>query len=170
MLNNKLIIVLIVLLVLVGGYYFLFRSPEQPRLELQGGQEQGTQIPESSSLTPPPEEPVNDVEGGQPGAPAITYTDSGFSPNILTVKAGQEVVFINKSSRDFWPATAVHPTHQVYPGSDIQKCFSGQSEGIFDACKPINPGSSWTFVFEHKGAWKYHDHLNPVFTGTLKVE
>lgn len=100
----------------------------------------------------------------------VTYLDSGFSPSTLTIKAGERVTFRNESSRAFWPASAVHPTHKVYPGSDIQKCGTAEERQIFDACRGIEPGSEWSFKFDNVGTWKYHDHLNASKTGTIVVE
>ena len=39
----------------------------------------------------------------------VVFTDSGFSPAALTVRVGDTVVFENRSSMDFWPASAMHP-------------------------------------------------------------
>lgn len=100
----------------------------------------------------------------------IIYTDAGFSPSAITVKAGDTVNFVNNSSGTFWPASAVHPTHSAYPGSSISKCATSTESGIFDACKPLSVGSSWTFQFNQKGSWNYHDHLHPAQKGTVVVE
>ncbi len=165
--NNKIIIALILLLVIVGGY-FLLQGQLQPKVGQEQQQQEG-QTQEPSSFVPAPES-ENVPEMIVEERTVVTYTDSGFSPLTTTIKVGGEVLFINKSSNDFWPASDVHPTHQVYPNSDIQKCFTGQTQGIFDACRPLSPGTSWSFVFEHPGTWRYHDHLNPGFTGTIIVQ
>jgi|GEM_PF-1434690 len=89
----------------------------------------------------------------------ITYTDSGFAPETVTIKKGDTVKFVNNSSRAFWPATNVHPTHTAYPGSNIKKCQTAQAGDIFDACRPVNPGESYSFTFDQIGEWRYHDHL-----------
>lgn len=86
----------------------------------------------------------------------ITYTDSGFSPTTLTIKSGDTVVFKNNGSKDFWPASAIHPTHTIYPE--------------FDAKKGIAPGATYSFTFTRIGSWKYHNHLNPSLTGTITVQ
>lgn len=98
----------------------------------------------------------------------ISYTDSGFSPSTLNISAGTMVKFVNNSSLPVWPASAMHPTHKEYPGSDIVKCVTG--EIIFDACRGIAPGESWSFTFDIKGAWKYHDHLKASNFGTITVK
>lgn len=100
----------------------------------------------------------------------ITYDDNGFSPNPLTVKVGTKVTFKNKSSVDFWPASAMHPTHEVYPGSSITKCGISAAGTIFDACAGVVPGASWTFTFKEKGSWWYHDHFKASRYGKVVVE
>lgn len=100
---------------------------------------------------------------------SISYGTNGFSLSTITVKKGTEVVFSNESGKDFWPASAMHPTHTVYPGSSITKCGTADASRIFDACASIKSGSSWSFVFNEAGSWKYHDHLNATRFGTVVV-
>jgi len=94
----------------------------------------------------------------------VEITSSGFSPKILTINAGDTVVFANKDANVHWPASAFHPTHTVYPESG--GCLGSK----FDACKGLEQGESFSFEFNQKGSWKYHDHLNPSLSGTIVVE
>ena len=55
----------------------------------------------------------------------------------------------------------MHPTHTAYPGSGIEKCGTDEEEGIFDACKGLEEGESFSFVFNEAGSWNYHNHLSP---------
>jgi len=98
----------------------------------------------------------------------VTITAEGFSPKTLTITEGTTVTFTNGDSNNHWPASAMHPTHTVYPGSDIKKC--GSDETIFDACKGLGQGELFSFTFNEKGSWKYHDHLSVSSTGTIVVE
>ncbi len=133
-----------------------------------------------SQVTPPP------ASGPQPSAqpetqPAppdesvvasektIEITATGFSPNPLTIKVGDTVTFVNKDTAQHWPASAVHPTHTVYPGSDINKCGTAEAATIFDSCKGLATGETFEFTFTHAGSWNYHDHLNPSLWGTIVV-
>lgn len=99
-----------------------------------------------------------------PAANTVEVTAAGFSPNTLTIKAGDTVAFVNKDSAQHWPASAVHPTHAVYPESG--GCIGSK----FDACKGLEAGEKFKFTFNEKGTWKYHDHLNPALFGTIAVE
>lgn len=130
--------------------------------------------PDSQFLQLQPEEepPVTDVEGGEdamvgsasPAAsPAggaatetVSMTDTGFSPATLSVAAGTAVVFVNDGQALHWPASAIHPTHEVLPG--------------FDSKKGIATGDRYSFTFTEAGNWRYHDHLNPQLTGTIIAE
>lgn len=97
----------------------------------------------------------------------IKYTENGFQPADISIKAGDVVTFINESDRDMWPASDIHPTHTVYPGSDINKCFDGSDTSeIFDSCGPVN---TYSFTFDEPGEWNYHNHKRPNDGGTITV-
>lgn len=100
----------------------------------------------------------------------VKITASGFEPKTLTVKTGTIVTFVNEDSNKHWPASAMHPIHTVYPGSDIKKCGTAEEKNIFDACRGLAQGESFSFTFNEKGSWKYHDHLSVPSTGTIVVE
>lgn len=107
----------------------------------------------------PPAAGAPDVpEAAPPVAGAtIRMTAAGFSPATVTVNAGEAVAFINDDpAAPHWPASAVHPAHTVLPG--------------FDALGGVASGASYVFTFETPGAWEFHDHLNPGFTGQVIVE
>ena len=103
------------------------------------------------------------------GENVVQMTAESFEPKVLMVNRGESVVFVNLDSEKHWPATDVHPSHQVYPGSDIKKCRTAEANPIFDSCKGLGERESFTFVFNEIGIWKYHDHLNAGLTGTIIV-
>lgn len=100
----------------------------------------------------------------------VRYTDSGYVPKEVTISQGTEVIFNSESNRSMWPATAIHPTHTIYPGSSILKCGGAEKVRIFDACQGIAQQESWSFIFQEQGSWGYHDHLQTRFTGKIIVE
>lgn len=107
-------------------------------------------------------EPANDP---LPSSEAtVKITADGFEPKLLTVKAGTTVTFVNEDSNKHWPASAMHPTHNVYPESG--GCIGSK----FDACKGLAQGESFSFTFDEKGSWNYHDHLRASTTGKIVVE
>ena len=94
-------------------------------------------------------------KGGVQERKVVTYTDSGFAPQVLTVKQGVTVTFVNESSRGMWVASAVHPTHQLLPG--------------FDQLSTAAKGATYEYVFVKVGTWKYHNHVSPADNGSVVV-
>jgi plastocyanin len=86
----------------------------------------------------------------------VRMTSQGFEPREVTVQKGDTVVFENNDAQYRWPASNIHPTHNIYPE--------------FDPKAEAAPGASWEFQFDEVGRWKYHDHLLPQFSGTVVVE
>lgn len=94
----------------------------------------------------------------------VQYDGQTFSPKILTIKKGDTVVFVNSGKNPMWVASAMHPTHGVYPTT------GGCIGSTFDACKGYEAGSSWSFTFDYVGSWGYHDHLNAGAFGKIVVQ
>src|SRR3989344_248177 len=97
----------------------------------------------------------------QPQVHQVTITAEGFLPRELEIKKGDTVVWTNTASKPSWPASAMHPTHDVYPEK------GGCIASAFDACKGLAEGESFKFQFNHAGTWKYHDHLNTSVFGAV---
>lgn len=161
--NKGIIIGIIIVILLIGGFFLFGSRQEQP----ETGSPTESRVPAPGFENVPEAVVVPEEENH---THVVTYTDSGFNPQTINIEFGEELTFINESSQDMWPATAMHPTHRVYPGSDIAKCNTVEARTIFDACKGIAPGGSWEFTFNQVGSWKYHDHLNISHFGTIVVE
>jgi plastocyanin len=86
----------------------------------------------------------------------IVMGDDEYTPSDITIQKGQTVVFKNESVDWRWPASNLHPTHDIYPQ--------------FDPKEPVAPGSEWSFRFDQAGDWRMHDHLAPYITGTITVK
>lgn len=86
----------------------------------------------------------------------VELKEDGFSPKEITIQAGDTVRFVTTRGKPFWPASNLHPTHEIYPE--------------FDPKEPVNPGQSWSFRFDKAGTWQYHDHLAPLYRGVIIVE
>lgn len=80
----------------------------------------------------------------------------GFIPQTLTIHQWDKVIFTSEQGKEFWPASDPHPIHDLY--------------SAFDPLEPIDPNGSWSFQFDRKGSWHYHNHLDPFFRGTINVE
>lgn len=85
----------------------------------------------------------------------ITYSDSGFSPNKITVHSGSKVTIKNTSSHGMQFDSDPHPVHTNDPELNV-----GGVDG----------GEQTSFTVDKKGTFGYHNHLNPAQTGTIVVE
>lgn len=108
------------------------------------------------------------------GNEGITYTirmsEAGYEPANITIRVGDTVGFANVGLYGRWPASNIHPTHSVYPGTHIDKCHTSDGVGMFDACTEMMPGETFYFTFHEPGNWRYHDHITPDFNGVIVVE
>lgn len=146
--------------------------PVEPLDLLPVGGEGGAAAPKIGEPAPagalPPAGGIGEIAEAPPVEVVVVYDGSAYSPATVEVKRGERVTFVNRGQGEMWPASAMHPTHTAYPGSDIKKCGSG--EMIFDACKGLAAGESWTFTFDRVGKWNFHNHLNPSARGAVMVK
>lgn len=152
------VIGILIVVVLFGiGMFFFFSSEDTS--------DENAQIPQENPIENPPipeeEILVDEV--------VVSITPSGFSPKSVEVLQGQTIVFINQDTKVHWPASAVHPTHRVYPESDIEKCKTEEKNKIFDACRGLKQGEEFRFTFNERGTWNYHDHVVSGVFGTITV-
>ena len=107
-----------------------------------------------------------EVAGGEV---TIIYRDGKYDPRLVDITIGQTVTWINED-QVFWPATDLHPTHTIYPETNIIKCNQPEERAVmFDACEPMPSGSEYSFTFNEPGEWGFHDHINPAAKGTVTV-
>lgn len=85
----------------------------------------------------------------------IRYTDKGFTPDKVEVPVGSTVEFINESNTVMWVASVPHPQHTKLP--------------TFDQFKSYKKGAIYRYVFDKKGTWEYHDHINAARGGVVVV-
>lgn len=169
----------IIILVVVAAVLFFWFSQRTGEELVQSPQPTPTPTQPSVSLTPTPLSPFPSPTKTASPTPTktptvktvvINITESSFTPSEITINAGDTVLFRNERNQLSWPASAVHPTHELYPGSGIQKCGSLGPMAIFDACRGLQKGESFSFTFNVKGAWPFHDHLAPSLKGKIIVQ
>ena len=85
----------------------------------------------------------------------IVLTESGYEPPEVTLFLNGEVTFANETGKPHWPASNLHPTHDIYPE--------------FDPLRPLDPGEEWSFTFDRVGTHNYHDHIRSYFRGVIHV-
>ena len=168
---KKAIMSIVVAVIVIGGGWYLYMqnqakapsetiqsndvtpAPSPTPVTAPNTQAQTNNSTSTKDYTPP-------GAGGETTAPNIQVTEvdydgTSFSPSTVTIKKGDYVIFKNKGTTGFWPASNPHPVHTDYPG--------------FDALQSIDPGGTYKFQFNNVGTWGYHDHLNPRHGGTVVV-
>lgn len=138
---NKTLGTIIAIVVVGVGAYLLFGNNKVSAPETQQSNNTSTSTNQNT-----------DVQNGEA---TIKMIATGFDPGQVTIKKGTKVTFVNQDTKSRWPASAPHPTHTDYPE--------------FDPKVAISAGSSWSFVFDKTGTWKFHDHLSPTMFGSVTV-
>ena len=139
------VIALVALVVIAGGAFALTKKSDTPTPSTT------TQTTTTNNSTDPTTPSTStDINS----ATTITYSNSGFSPAKLTVKAGDTVTVVNNSSGSLQFDSDPHPDHTDNTELNI---------GI------IAKGKSATMTLTKKGTWGYHNHLSSTDTGTITV-
>jgi len=172
------ILSVVVIVVVVGFIAFKPKSTQAPApsqepefedvTEGTGTSNLGQFIQEQPQETPPAsngdEEAVEESGDSAAGASelvedvtvTIEIDELGFHPAEVTITAGTTVLFVNNGQAKHWPASDVHPTHEILPE--------------FDANKGLETGETYSYTFNDVGEWSMHDHLNPRLVGTITVQ
>ncbi len=141
--NTTIGLVVVVLVILAGWYFIQSQKAQAPTPPPQVTQPETTPATESAA---PSEEEEN----------VVKISSSGFSPQNITIKAGEFVTWVNEDTQDHQVQSAVHPTHQLYaPLNTVGLIKSGEKKSL---------------SFPDPGTYKYHDHLNPSIIGSVIVE
>lgn len=91
----------------------------------------------------------------------VSYTDAGFDKPKISVMIGTPITFVNKRvQRPMWVASNMHPEHLLYPEFD---------QGRVLGYEPLPKDTTFTFTFNRKGTWEYHDHYDAAQQGTVIV-
>ncbi|MEK9175250.1 MAG: hypothetical protein AAB795_01515 [Patescibacteria group bacterium] len=133
--NNKLITFIVVAILIIVGTFYMFKYAKAPTSNLMEENKQQQKFQSKNATQTQPNKKIT-----------VEMTPSGFFPKELIVKKGSEIIFINKDTIPHWPASGPHPAHT---------CYSG-----FDAKSPVDPGASYSNVFDLAKTCGFHDHLN----------
>lgn len=165
---NKNIVPGIVIAVLLASGYFLYQGMNKTPAPTSTSQETNNQ-PATDASNQNNGVDLN-VQIGISKTYDVIYTDSGYAPSELAIKAGDTVTFKNQSSHNMWTASAMHPSHTMYSGTSLQQHCPDTANTSFDECKNDQPGTSWSFTFTKKGTWGYHNHVAANRFGKIIVE
>ena len=148
--RNAILIVVTVLIVLVAGWWLL---------QAQKGTSTLPPLPVTESITETPTSaPAESTEAGMKQAEknSVTISSDGFNPKSVTIKAGEEVTWMNDDTKAHTVNSEPHPTHTIY--------------APFNTVGRLSPGEQKSLAFPDAGTYGYHDHLNPSLTGTVIVQ
>lgn len=152
------VIIAVIIVVVVGAFAWFFYASNQTKTEEQAATTQ--EEPETTNTTSGNENDgdltgQNEIKEGS----TVTYSDSGFSPQSITVKSGESITWVNNSGSTMQVGSDPHPQHTIN-----RELSSGQKE------LELAPGESKTVQLTKTGTWGYHDHLKSSMTGTVIVE
>ena len=85
---------------------------------------------------------------------ALSFTDSGFEPEQITVKKGTVITVTNNSSKDVQFSSNEHPSHRDNTEMNL---------------KTLSPGESESYTATVVGTWGFHDHIDDSKMGTVVV-
>lgn len=145
--NKNVLLAAAIVLVLAGGGWYLLQS-----------QYNAPSTSPVSQVTPTPAEPSlpSATEGvGVNQKTVVKISADGFSPQTITIKAGETVNWENEDTADHTVNSAPHPQHTDYPPLNLGVMASGENKSL---------------TFTKAGTYKYHDHLNPSLFGSVTVE
>lgn len=162
--------ILVIVLIAGAGYFYFGKSPiEEPSLGIntETQEEVSQNMGETTNIGITTTDPKTDTntrteiettptpttETRIPKTLAVTYTDSGFTPNTLEIHVGDSVTFAKEGLKVMWVASAPHPVHTDFPAFDQKKT-----------------GDSYTFTFTKIGTFKYHNHVAPGNNGIITVK
>lgn len=167
--NNTLWIVIAVIIVLGLGWWWYASTQQAPLSQetaTDTGAVAGSQFVDNSKDSAPSQGTGASATITLGAAVTVTYTDAGFSPASVSVKQGQSITFVNKSSNKMWVASDPHPTHEGYSGTTKDQHCPDTAGTAFDEC---SFATTYTFTFGKAGSWGYHNHAAHDHVGTVIV-
>ena len=106
----------------------------------------------------------------------IEYTNNGFEPHTITVKASTTIEWVNISDKLMWVASNPHPSHTDLPGFDERGVEGNGEPASYQGSTLIQVAQAHTGVTEYRytftkvGRWGYHNHLSPQDRGVVIVQ
>ena len=109
----------------------------------------------------------------------VRYTNNGFDPSVVTVKASTTVEWINLSDKLMWVASNPHPSHTGLPGFDERGVEGNEPprndlQSVMPPLLPLAQAHTgvkeYRYTFLKVGRWGYHNHLVPEDRGVVIVQ
>jgi len=112
-----------------------------------------------TGCTTPQIKSIRDEVTATPEAPIssylVTISQNGFSPENISIFAGDTVTFQNTDTKTHEIASDPHPEHSLLPGLDSGLLYKGDN---------------FEYTFQKSGQWGYHLEDNPSIKGNVIVE
>ena len=147
--SKKYLIIFLLILIIIVAAITLIKGKKDSPADITN-----KKSPQSVNELPLAENVIQS-EGIRLSGLTVNYGKDGFTPKEINIKEGETVTWTNNSDKAMWVASAVHPTHDLYPG--------------FDQLKSVGLGGQYSFKFAKVGAWQYHNHLIPSDSGRVIV-
>jgi plastocyanin len=159
----KQILIALLVVIVAGVGYWLWQGNSTPP--------EVVETPTTDQFGPPAGTVMEDGVGvgtssDAPLSATVSYSGSSFSPATVTIKKGGMVTWSNNGDGSMWVASAQHPTHVGYDGTNLEEHCPDTTGASFDQCKG---GDSFSFIFNKTGTWRYHDHMNASVFGSVVV-
>lgn len=148
--RNVSLVIVVILVLLIGGWFVMRSKSTTPTpATTPATTVESAPTPQATSTPAASEGAVMKTEK------LVTITTAGFTPKDITIKAGENVTWMNSDTIDHTVNSAPHPTHTIYPPLNLNT---------------IKPGEKKSLTFPTAGTFKYHDHLNPSLFGSVTVQ
>ncbi len=145
--NKTPAIVLLIILVAVGGF-ILYGKENKTKYN--------TNITVDGTQNGTPDAATTPLPDTTPTTVTVVYTDSGFSPAVISIPMGSTVTFINQSSGKMWIASDPHPQHTVL--------------SAFDEKVAVENGGTYSYTFATTGQFGFHNHMSANKIGVITVK
>ncbi|MCK9351997.1 MAG: cupredoxin domain-containing protein [Candidatus Pacebacteria bacterium] len=154
-----------ILILIIGGLiYFWLNMPDKTAENVVGTIAEKIDYSDNTSTGTPSNTAASDTSSE---VYEVSYSDTGFSPKTITIKAGDTIKFTNNSSgTKMWVASDPHPAHTDYSETPRDTHCPDTAENAFDQC---SDGKAYSFTFDKIGTWEYHNHLLAADRGEVIV-
>jgi plastocyanin len=139
--STKILIGVLALVVAIGGYVFIDKQSHEHT--------------ESPALTQTNTENTPIISPAH-GMHTVVYTDAGYTPDSITIKAGDMISFENNSKNELMVTFGEHDDHDTAPDKKTHPS--------------VKPGETTMVTFPEAGTFNYHNHHDDEQEGSVVVE
>jgi len=157
--KNIVIIIIVLVVVGAGGYILLNKNkqmtPATNQTPIVSKEMQNASAMPSASAKPSISAAMSPSGTMSAKETTVNLTANGFEPATVTIKAGETVVWVNKSGDTATVNSNNHPTHLLYPPLNLGQFANG---------------GKLQLTFDKPGSYGYHNHLDPSKKGIVVVQ